>query len=256
MILRRLSQSLKEQYWAAIWIEFILLVSGVFLGIQVANWNAAQQDIKREAEFIARLDRDFQKIDVRLADNISRWEGKSSATLRVLADLDSFQKTNRWPRTKAEMLDDLNNTFNYRIPAPRSATYTELLSAGQLGLIRNSKMRDALLEYDAQYGYSMTAFDILAKRVEPFMQAIVAHLEFDRTKTIATIPTEKNPIDQVWSDIDLEHLVADPEVKTAMKMYAAASRNQLYVAKLQQTKAEAVLALLKPIAPNTESKQP
>jgi uncharacterized membrane-anchored protein YhcB (DUF1043 family) len=40
MILRRLSQSLKEQNWTAIWIEFLLLVVGVFLGIQVANWNA------------------------------------------------------------------------------------------------------------------------------------------------------------------------------------------------------------------------
>jgi len=40
MILRRLSQSLKTQNWTAIWIEFILLVSGVFLGIQVSNWNS------------------------------------------------------------------------------------------------------------------------------------------------------------------------------------------------------------------------
>ncbi len=40
MILRRLSQSLKEQNWTAIAIEFVLLIAGVFLGIQVANWNA------------------------------------------------------------------------------------------------------------------------------------------------------------------------------------------------------------------------
>ncbi len=37
MILRRFSQSLKEQNWTAIGIEFVLLVLGVFLGIQVAN---------------------------------------------------------------------------------------------------------------------------------------------------------------------------------------------------------------------------
>ena len=46
MILRRFSQSLKEQNWTAIAIEFVLLVAGVFLGIQVANWNAAR--IERE----------------------------------------------------------------------------------------------------------------------------------------------------------------------------------------------------------------
>ena len=256
MILRRLSQALKEQNWMAIVIEFVLLVVGVFLGIQVANWNETQQDYKREAEFIVRLDRDFQKIDARLADNISRWEGKTTATLRVLADLEAFQKTGRWPRTKAEMLADLNDTFNYRIPAPRSATYIELLSAGQLGLIRNTNLRDALLEYDAQVGYSMTAFDVLVNRVEPFMARVVVHLEFDQTKTIANIPAEKNPIDQVWSDIDLERLAADPEVKTAMKMYAAASRNQLAFSKLQRNKVGAAIALLNPKAPSIESKQP
>jgi hypothetical protein len=256
MLLRRLSQSLKEQNWTAIWIEFILLVTGVFLGIQVANWNATQQDHKREAEFIKRLDSDFQKIDVRLTDNISRWELKTTSTLRVLADLDSFQKTGRWPRTKAEMLADLNDTFNARIPAPRSATYIELLSDGQLGLIRNTKLRNALLEYDAQVGYSMTGFDVLVNRVEPHMATIVSHLEFDQSKTNANLPTEKNPIQQVWSDVDLERLAADPEVKTAMKMYAAASRNQLFVAKLQQNKAMAVIALLNPKAANTESKKP
>ena len=42
MILSRLTQSMREQNWTAIWIEFVLLVGGVFLGIQVSNWNAAR----------------------------------------------------------------------------------------------------------------------------------------------------------------------------------------------------------------------
>jgi len=42
VILRRLSQSLKEQNWTAILIEFVLLVVGVFLGIQASNWNEAR----------------------------------------------------------------------------------------------------------------------------------------------------------------------------------------------------------------------
>ena len=64
MILRRLSQSLKEQNWTAIWIEFILLVSGVFLGIQVSNWNAARVD---RAEYQAALSRLSSEIDINLA---------------------------------------------------------------------------------------------------------------------------------------------------------------------------------------------
>ncbi len=40
MILRRFAEALKQQNWTAIAIEFVLLVLGVFLGIQVSNWNA------------------------------------------------------------------------------------------------------------------------------------------------------------------------------------------------------------------------
>ena len=37
MILRHLVENLKQQNWTAIWIEFVLLVVGVFLGIQVST---------------------------------------------------------------------------------------------------------------------------------------------------------------------------------------------------------------------------
>ena len=63
MILRRLSQSLKEQSWTGIVIEFILLVAGVFLGIQVANWNQAQADARSGRDYVTRLARDLD-VDV------------------------------------------------------------------------------------------------------------------------------------------------------------------------------------------------
>ena len=61
MILRRLSQSLKEQNWTAIWIEFVLLVVGVFLGIQVANWNAERETKQKAEVFTQRLKADLRE---------------------------------------------------------------------------------------------------------------------------------------------------------------------------------------------------
>ena len=60
MILRHLSQSLKEQNWTAIVIEFVLLVSGVFLGIQVSNWNAERETRQKSAIFTERLMADLR----------------------------------------------------------------------------------------------------------------------------------------------------------------------------------------------------
>ena len=39
MILRRLSQHIKDQNWFAVALDFVIVVVGVFLGIQIGNWN-------------------------------------------------------------------------------------------------------------------------------------------------------------------------------------------------------------------------
>ena len=43
MLLRRITQHVKDQNWFAVLIDFAIVVFGVFIGIQVANWNAARE---------------------------------------------------------------------------------------------------------------------------------------------------------------------------------------------------------------------
>jgi len=64
MILRRLAHDLRDQNWTAIAIEFVLLVMGVFLGMQVNDWNQARAD---RAEYHAALKRLEAEIDTNLA---------------------------------------------------------------------------------------------------------------------------------------------------------------------------------------------
>jgi hypothetical protein len=40
MILRRITEHVKTQNWFAVGLDFVIVVVGVFIGIQVANWNA------------------------------------------------------------------------------------------------------------------------------------------------------------------------------------------------------------------------
>ena len=199
---------------------------------------------------LGRLGRDFAAIDARLTENVSRWQVKTSAALDVLADVEAYKAQGRWPRAKADTLAAVSGVFDGRIPAPRAATYIELLSAGRLGLIRDPRLRDALLAYDMQVGFAQTAYEVLVQRVQPYMGPLVGHLRLDRAvaaDNAAPIPALMNR--SVWSDIDLQGLAADPRLTEAFNMYASASRNQLVVARLQQEKARDVLALLPPAAP-------
>ncbi len=55
MILRRITQHVREQNWTAIGIDFVIVVIGVFVGIQVSNWNQQRQARGQERELLARL---------------------------------------------------------------------------------------------------------------------------------------------------------------------------------------------------------
>ncbi|PHS22517.1 MAG: hypothetical protein COA84_12610 [Robiginitomaculum sp.] len=42
MILRRVIKHFRQQEWTAIFLDFLIVVVGVFVGLQVSNWNATQ----------------------------------------------------------------------------------------------------------------------------------------------------------------------------------------------------------------------
>ena len=83
MMLRRLAQALKEQNWTAIFIEFVLLVVGVFLGIQVANWNSARIERAQETMYLTRLAEDVRS-DIAEIDEINRVSTQRMSALAYL----------------------------------------------------------------------------------------------------------------------------------------------------------------------------
>lgn len=115
MILRRLSRSLQEQNWTAIVIEFILLVVGVFLGIQVANWNATRVDRIEYEAAIARLG---AEIDINLAA-LDAFDPEIADSLktasRALTVLQSCVDTEENRRIVEEGLQEIRGTSGLQL---------------------------------------------------------------------------------------------------------------------------------------------
>ena len=55
MILRSVTQHVKDQNWFAVGIDFFIVVVGVFIGLQVANWNDTRSDARAERALLERL---------------------------------------------------------------------------------------------------------------------------------------------------------------------------------------------------------
>lgn len=59
MILRRITKHLTEQNWLAVTLDFLIVVFGVFIGLQASNWNTERQDRIEEAAFLEQLHNDL-----------------------------------------------------------------------------------------------------------------------------------------------------------------------------------------------------
>ena len=87
MIFRRFMLRLKQHQWGAIATELAIVIVGVFLGIQVSNWNEARAD---RAAYEAALGRLGAEIDTNLASldafdvDIERSLATGSRALAVL----------------------------------------------------------------------------------------------------------------------------------------------------------------------------
>ena len=55
MILRRLTANLRAQNWTAIAIELVIVIIGVFIGTQVANWNQARLEKQATQRMLVEL---------------------------------------------------------------------------------------------------------------------------------------------------------------------------------------------------------
>jgi hypothetical protein len=83
MIMRRFAQALKEQNWTSILIEFVLLVVGVFLGIEVANWNSGRIERALAATYLSSLAEDVRS-DIVEIDEINRVSTQRMSALDYL----------------------------------------------------------------------------------------------------------------------------------------------------------------------------
>lgn len=101
MILGRITQHVKDQNWFAVGIDFFIVVIGVFIGIQVANWNEGRAS---KLDYLQALDRAEAEISENIAfiDSEAKAIGSSlsiaragfDALLSCSEEADAVQKIN------------------------------------------------------------------------------------------------------------------------------------------------------------------
>lgn len=170
MLLRRIIEHVKAQNWTAIAIDFVIVVVGVFIGIQVSNWNEDRQGASRTQSYYNRLIDDLE-----------------SERRALLARLDYLAVTGNYGRSALAAFSDpaemessefliavyqASQDWTYSV---QRASYDEILASGIADAIPDPDLRTQL----ANVFLNAEAMRQVIVTITPYRQHIRRYLPDD-----------------------------------------------------------------------------
>jgi hypothetical protein len=137
MLLRSVIKHVGEQNWVAVAIDFVIVVVGVFIGIQVANLNESRIENQQSARFTERL-----LADLRLEAWSYVFTREYYGDVLASADRAVSALEGRSTLSDEELLINAYRATQYKSPPAARATYDELISIGAINLIRDESLRN------------------------------------------------------------------------------------------------------------------
>lgn len=169
MILRRLSDNLRTQNWLAIAIELVIVVIGVFIGIQVANWNEARVERNRAQTYITRIREDLAANTTDMQARIAYYQWVKAHALAALA---AFERP---PETLGAQF--LIDAYQASQIVPRTVgrnTYDEILAVGAVNSISDVDTRRRL----ANYYLTVQTREVILQYIPPYRERLRRHLPY------------------------------------------------------------------------------
>jgi hypothetical protein len=144
MILRRLIKHVRNQEWTAIVIDFLIVVLGVFLGIQLGDWNEARHEVDRERHLLGELKVELTETIEQLTIISNGYDLVSRSGARAVAFLDSGEDCGDacW-----DVIVDFFHASQWQPIVVGRSTYDEMR---RNGWPRNRAIVDALETYHRQ----------------------------------------------------------------------------------------------------------
>lgn len=147
MILRRFMDHIRQMNWFAVGIDFLVVVIGLFIGMQVTNWNEARKDRLQEKQYLIRLKADLQ-------DSLMRNQGSINQLIvrddKMQIVIDSLERGSIREEEKADFEQGLLLSLHTMPIYMNRATFDEIISRGHMGLIENAILRNRLLQLHAR----------------------------------------------------------------------------------------------------------
>ena len=218
MILRRVIKHVQNQEWTAIAIDFVIVVLGVFVGLQVSNWNASLADRSSETLYLRYLAEDLQddigEIDYVLS--VTEWRMSALAAVITAATGEPMPTIRATPQGGVP----IGTVPDYEPDTPQSVVmamsllvtfdssdlaYNTVVSTGSIRLVRNQELARGMQEYDA----AVRDLNRIESRLATYRDGLARTLQ--RVGVAWTGPLSVDEVAEVARD--------NPELLAAMKNF-------------------------------------
>ncbi len=209
MILRRIATAFREQDWATVAVEFAIVVTGIFVGLQVDSWNSERTDRNRERVILKQLHSDFTANADRNSQYARRHEQMVEGLEFALNVL-----------TRGELKEADTRRFRnvfvsmYQLPSISASMggYDAVIASGDLALITDQELKSRMIELSSSLDeeISLTGYfrDLNQLNMELTRDVVLLVPNHDRTDTILQVD-----FDVVKNDYRMLTVVADQRRK-------------------------------------------
>ncbi len=173
MILRRVTQHVKDQNWFAVFLDFFIVVAGILIAFQITNWNEARQDRQAEQRYLAELARDLEADITQAREHQVGALGRVATSEMILAvAAPEHMRPGFWPEIEEDAVPEaIYSALPYAALTASNnmvstdSTFEELIQTGNISVLSDRALVSDLTEFYSRMKRNMVNDEILLDQV-------------------------------------------------------------------------------------------
>jgi hypothetical protein len=185
MILQRISKNVISQNWFTVVVEFVIVVVGVFMGLQVQDWNEARKARIEEVGLLSRL-----YVETR---ELLETQREELMGLRERADILMGVNPVLFSQEPLRVISELEcgrilASHVFRRPPDELPVLDEMLSTGRFGILQDEDIKEHLRNYVLFRGRARAFYE------EATNELFRLHSRFPDLIAIGRVPIEAGDV--------------------------------------------------------------
>ena len=148
MLLRRFTQHVNDQNWFAVVLDFLIVVLGIYIGLQVDALRVTQKERVMERQYLERI---LLDMDSSIGAQLEEFKLEESGIAAMDVFAASLARGSFTEEDKAATIEALNYIGWVVLPVTKMITIRELQSSGNISLIQSIEIRNTIGQLELSF---------------------------------------------------------------------------------------------------------